>query len=107
MTIGTGDCRTMSRAVLRLCGQASIGPRLVADQSKERIRAPVSPPPAGKSLRWGDASMVSGAVISVGCRPAWLPPLYRALPLELQLFCPLTDGDPRRRTEGHCHPTVI
>src|SRR5262249_21968568 len=35
--------------VLRLCGQSAIGPTGVLDQSKARVRSPISPPPASKA----------------------------------------------------------
>jgi hypothetical protein len=38
----------MRTVVVRLRGQASIGPTGVADQSKSRIRPPISPPVAKK-----------------------------------------------------------
>jgi hypothetical protein len=41
----------MLTAVRRLCGQRATGPSRVADQSKERISAPISPPPARQSAR--------------------------------------------------------
>src|SRR5690349_1033320 len=39
----------MLTAVRRLCGQPETGPRGEDDQSKERISAPISPPPARQS----------------------------------------------------------
>jgi hypothetical protein len=36
--MGTGEAVTMSTAVLRLCGQDSKGPRLVAPQSNDWMR---------------------------------------------------------------------
>src|SRR5262245_55822543 len=36
-------------AVLRLCGQRSIGPTGVVDQSNARVRRPISPPPVSQS----------------------------------------------------------
>src|SRR5215213_3232653 len=39
----------MLTAVRRLCGQPETGPRGEDDQSKERIIAPISPPPARQS----------------------------------------------------------
>ena len=35
----------MRTTVFRLCGQCSIGPTGVCDQSRARMRAPISPPP--------------------------------------------------------------
>jgi hypothetical protein len=49
ITIGTGDNRRILTAVFKLCDQVSMGPKLVADQSNERMREPISPPPAGQS----------------------------------------------------------
>src|ERR1700735_2662067 len=37
------------RQVRRFCGQPSIGPNGVADQSYSRIRCPISPPPVKNS----------------------------------------------------------
>ena len=39
----------MRTAVLRLCGHRSTGPSGVFDQSFERIRSPISPPPERKA----------------------------------------------------------
>jgi hypothetical protein len=47
--------RVLSRvrtSVLRLCGHVPTGPRAVFDQSKERVRSPISPPPARKVWDW-------------------------------------------------------
>src|SRR5665213_1886102 len=49
MTMATGERKIVSTLVLRLCGQVALGPRGVRDQSKRRISAPVSPPPAGQA----------------------------------------------------------
>jgi hypothetical protein len=54
MTIGTGDRSSRAVTVFRLCGQCSIGPRGVADQSKFRIRAVVSPSPCRKLVAGED-----------------------------------------------------
>src|ERR1700744_5730915 len=43
ITIGTGDDRISPSAVFRLCGQASIGPIEVFDQSFLAISRPASP----------------------------------------------------------------
>ena len=40
----------MPRLVRRLCGQVSIGPRGERDQSRERMSAPISPPPTSQEL---------------------------------------------------------
>src|SRR3954451_5009471 len=45
MTIGTGDRSRMLQAFVRHCGQDSIGPSEVEDQSKVAIRHAVLPPP--------------------------------------------------------------
>src|SRR5438128_579528 len=51
----------MRTAVFRLCGQPSVGPSGVLPQLKERIRSPISPPPARKS----SGARVSGARVFV------------------------------------------
>src|SRR5215210_6668406 len=64
-TRGTGEYRTMSTAVLRLCGQDARGPRLVALQSKACTRRASSPPgfrPPGEGCA---ASGVSAASLGV------------------------------------------
>lgn len=49
MTMGTGEASKRPVAVLRLCGQVSIGPSGVDAQSNARIRAGSSPDPRRKS----------------------------------------------------------
>src|SRR5688572_20917521 len=46
--MGYREPRQILTAVLRLCGQPSAGPSEVLDQSKTRVRSPISPPPARK-----------------------------------------------------------
>jgi hypothetical protein len=74
-TMGTGDSKSIPVIVLRLCGHRASGPRLVFDQSKERIREPSCTPPSKKksfSLRR------QGFVCSVLCSlPTALPPRTR------------------------------
>ena len=53
MNIGWLVLSRMRTAVRRLCGQVSGGPSGVADQSKARVNAPISPPPARKSAEVG------------------------------------------------------
>jgi hypothetical protein len=45
MYIGNRDSIRMLTAVRKLCGHDSTGPTGVFDQSIERMRSPVSPPP--------------------------------------------------------------
>src|ERR1700761_351544 len=47
-TMGRGERSSIPTVVFRLCGHPEIGPKPVADQSRERIRTPISPPPKGK-----------------------------------------------------------
>src|SRR5580704_17544701 len=49
MNIGWREVRTRRTVTRRLCGQVWGGPSEVFDQSKARVRAPSSPPPAKKS----------------------------------------------------------
>src|SRR5580692_4950155 len=50
MNIGWREVRTSRTVTRRLCGHVSGGPSDVFDQSYPRVRAPISPPPAKKSL---------------------------------------------------------
>src|SRR5665213_1130352 len=43
------EFKQMLAEVFRLCGHVSTGPRGVFDQSRARINAPISPPPANSS----------------------------------------------------------
>lgn len=61
MTIAKRDASIRLIAVLKLCGQVSTGPNGVFDQSCERIRAPISPPPERKSSARRGASSLSRA----------------------------------------------
>src|ERR1700722_3136593 len=49
MKLGWGKVRTSRTVTRRLCGHAWGEPSEVFDQSKARVRAPSSPPPAKKS----------------------------------------------------------
>jgi hypothetical protein len=62
-TICAFDGSIMPIAVRRLWGQSSTGPRGVADQSSERIRSPISPPPARK-VQDCSVSIVTPAMVS-------------------------------------------
>jgi hypothetical protein len=48
MYMGKCVSRRMLTAVRRLWGQVSTPPMLVLDQSNERIRSPIAPPPTRK-----------------------------------------------------------
>src|SRR4051812_49263373 len=50
MYIGKPVSSRMLSAVRRLCGQLATAPTAVADQSIERMSAPISPPPASGSV---------------------------------------------------------
>ncbi len=65
--------------VFRLCGHSSAGPSGVADQSSERMRAPISPPPERKSDLLPVACSIghcavemAAASLSLNCASAWL-----------------------------------
>src|SRR6516164_5025659 len=50
MTMGKRDPRQMPRALRRLCGQVSIVPSGVDDQSLARTAEPMSPPPTNQQV---------------------------------------------------------
>src|ERR1700733_7529617 len=56
-TIGTGERSSIPTVVFRLCGHPEIGPKPAADQSREPIRAPISPPPKGKLSLFPELAM--------------------------------------------------
>src|SRR5207249_2882427 len=49
--------------VRRLLGQFSTGPSLVLDQSVERMSAPISPPPANRSLAGAALELAVGCFV--------------------------------------------
>jgi len=49
MQMGRSEARQMLTVVRRLCGQESMGPRVVCDQSIDRTSLPISPPPTTQS----------------------------------------------------------
>src|ERR1700686_1070855 len=74
MTMGKRELRQILTAVFRLDGQASGVPKTVWDQSRERISAPVSPPPEKISLSIGGvrrttfpAALMSSPKIEFSC----------------------------------------
>ncbi len=50
MQIGKSEARQMLIVVRKLCGQDSLAPRGVRDQSIERINWPISPPATIQSV---------------------------------------------------------
>src|SRR5262245_8966591 len=53
-------------AVRRLCGQSSTGPTGVADQSKARVRSPISPPPP-RPFRLASGARETPSATAVAC----------------------------------------
>ena len=47
--IGRSEARQMLMVVRKLCGHPATGPSEVFDQSIDRIKRPISPPPARKA----------------------------------------------------------
>ena len=72
----------MPTAVLRLCGQLSGGPSGVVRQSKARMRAPISPPPAKTADSGG--SFRACRSITTGASPT----LSRLLVMAIAPACP-------------------
>src|SRR6266487_6244230 len=54
MQLAKREFRQRLTAVRRLCGQPATGPSGEEDQSKERMNAPISPPPARISASKGE-----------------------------------------------------
>ncbi len=57
--IGRSEAKQMLTVVRRLCGHPSTGPSGVADQSIDRIKLPISPPPNRKARGFGSAASLS------------------------------------------------
>jgi len=59
----------MPRVILRLCGQASVGPREVDDQSNAAMSVPVSLPGAGKERTADEVRFVVKGEAVIGKTP--------------------------------------
>src|ERR1700681_3288823 len=69
MNIGWLVLSRIRTAVRRLCGQVSGFPSGLLDQSKARVNAPISPPPARKSAEFG--------LLIFNMRDRWPAPNYQ------------------------------
>ena len=62
--MGRSEARQMLTVVRRLCGHSATGPSEVSDQSIDRIKLPISPPPVRKARESGSEAGVSLRFIS-------------------------------------------
>src|SRR5215472_996760 len=92
----------MLTAVLRLCGQPATGPTGVVDQSKARVRSPISPPPARKARGSCSDLRLSSWFM---CPPLIIPgggPFLRS-DGPFRAFHPADGVRPRNNPAGACH----
>src|SRR4051812_28562977 len=87
MNIGWREVRTSRTVTRRLCGHVWGGPSGVFDQSNARVRTPISPPAARKSLA------KSALILATSLRH--LPPTYKRSSPKYN------GGGPSRQTEKH------
>ncbi len=64
-SIGKLEARQRLTVVRKLCGQVSIAPKGVADQSLERIKSPMMPPPVRKSRVCARGVALSGLKVKI------------------------------------------
>src|SRR5262245_44886854 len=78
MTMGKRDPRQMPRAPRRLCGQVSIVPSGVDDQSLARTAEPISPPPTNQQAE--EVCSKVGCQVDAGSTMPPFPRMIKAPP---------------------------
>ena len=64
-SMGKLEARQRLTVVRKLCGQVSMSPKGVVDQSFERIKSPIMPPPTRKFRVWALGVALSGVNVKV------------------------------------------